>query len=86
MSRSSPPQINNSGISGVYLFDVMKDKDDWMNHLNVDLVGPLLASRLALTHWLRAKKQGSLRSSNLEPSTRPLTTQIPYLVVFISHT
>jgi NAD(P)-dependent dehydrogenase (short-subunit alcohol dehydrogenase family) len=38
--------------------DVMKGTDDWITTLNVNLVGALQASRLALTHWLRMKRKG----------------------------
>ncbi|KAI9021061.1 hypothetical protein DFJ74DRAFT_707040 [Hyaloraphidium curvatum] len=50
--------VNNAGISGIYLADVMKDQDTWMDTVNVNLTSTLLASRIALTHWVRNKRPG----------------------------
>lgn len=50
--------VNNAGISGIYISDILKGTDDWITTMNVNLIGALQASRIALTHWLRNKKKG----------------------------
>lgn len=51
-------QVNNAGISGVYVADVLKGTDEWKKTMDVNLMGPLQLSRLASTHWLRNKRKG----------------------------
>ncbi|KAI9000321.1 hypothetical protein DFJ74DRAFT_456891 [Hyaloraphidium curvatum] len=55
--------INNAGMMGIYLRDVLKDDDSWLKTLQVNLTGALLASRLALTHFIRAGKPGVVIST-----------------------
>jgi len=50
--------INNAGVSGQYISDILNGEDTWESILAVNLGGVLRASRIAMTHFVKSKKSG----------------------------